>query len=100
MAVGTGRWWQNPALVSKTPLVTSLLLDGGAVGQIVRMCREHTAAGQSLTSWCMVVAALVLWLNFYRVKTPGETIAIRMTAFSVAINTAIVLTILYFRYLR
>lgn len=94
------RPWNSQRLVSYTPLVTSLLLDGGALGQVVRMIHERTAAGQSLASWLMVITALVLWQNFYRVKTPDERWARRMTAFSIGMNVLIVLTILFFRYVR
>lgn len=89
--------WSNDRLVSYTPVVTCLLLDGGAVGQITRMIREHTAAGQSLWSWCAVVLALALWGNFYRVKIPHELPARLFNALAVVVNLGIVATVLYFR---
>jgi hypothetical protein len=94
----SGPIWKDPVWVGRTPILTACLLDGGAIGQIVRMWREQTAAGQSLTSWCAVVAALCLWLNFYRVITPDQKWAIRVQALSIAINIAIVATIVWFRY--
>ena len=72
----TGSFWRDPKWVSRTPFHYFYTLKGGANGQIVRMVHERTAAGQSLTSWVGVTFALVLWHNFYTVKTPDERPAI------------------------
>ena len=92
--------WRDERWVSRTPFVTSVLLEGGAVGQIVRMVREQTAAGQSLLSWIGVTFALVLWHNFYTVKTPGERPAIWTARLGIVLNAGICCTIVYFRYLK
>lgn len=90
--------WNNPAWVSRTPIVTSLLLDGGAIGQIVRMWREQSARGQSLTSWLAVILALTLWANFYRVITPNQFWARATILLSIALNVGIVTSIVWWRY--
>lgn len=86
-------------LVERTPIVTTMLLEAANVQQLQRMWTERTAAGQSLTAWLSVSAALLLWLNFYRVVTPQAKWAIRGTAVGVAMNALVILTVIYFRYL-
>lgn len=85
------------ALVEKTPLVTTVLLESANVGQIGRMWREHSALGQSLGAWLLVSAALLLWANFYRVM--GLRLAMQMTLVGVGINLMVVSTVIYFRFL-
>jgi len=92
-------FWRNPQWMNKAPVVSSILLEGANLGQLVRMWTEKTAAGQSLISWCMVSAALCIYLQFYRVCTPGQKWAVRMTAFGVAFNAAVILTVVWFRYI-
>jgi hypothetical protein len=57
------KFWRAPHWVSYTPIATTCLLETANLGQIVRMWTYHTAAGQSLTSWCCVNVALWLWAN-------------------------------------
>jgi hypothetical protein len=52
------KFWRAPHWVSYTPIATTCLLETANLGQIVRMWTYHTAAGQSLTSWCCVNVAL------------------------------------------
>jgi hypothetical protein len=92
-------WYRNPKLVSKTPIVTTLLLEAANVSQLVRMWTERTAEGQSLWGWMLVSLALVLWLNFYLTFNRDQKWAIRGTAFGIAMNAAVILTVVYFRYL-
>lgn len=92
------RLWNDPAVVDKTPLLTTALLEAANAQQLWRMWSEHTAAGQSLTAWLSVNCALLLWLNFYRVVTPHARWAIVGTAFGVLMNTAVILTVAWFRY--
>lgn len=88
----------NVALVEKTPIATTLLLEGANVGQLWRMWTERTAEGQSLLGWILVWIALVLWWNFYRVITPKQHWARWATAFGVFMNSLVILTVLYWRY--
>lgn len=90
--------FSNPKLVAKTPILSFILIEGGALGQIVRMLREGSAAGQNLWSWVAVAVMLGFWFNYYRVMTP-TLILPRFTALvGVAINLGIVATIVFFRY--
>lgn len=89
--------WSNERLVNLTPYFTTFLLEGANVGQLHRMWTEHTAEGQSLPAWLMVCAALVLWWNYYRVQDLPS--AKRATAFGVFMNVAVVLSVVYWRYL-
>jgi uncharacterized protein with PQ loop repeat len=88
----------NERLVSLTPLLTTCLFETANVGQLIRMWTERTAAGQSVPSWLLVNIGLWLWLNFYRVKTPGEKIAILATKIGIVMNASVLLTAIYFRY--
>lgn len=90
--------FKNPRFVSYTPVLTTLLLEGANVGQLWQMWTERTAAGQSILSWVLVNVALWFWVNFYKVKTPGEKFAIRATQAGIAMNTAVIVTTIYFRY--
>jgi hypothetical protein len=92
------KFWNNPALVGKTPLLTTLLLEYANAGQLYRMWTERTAAGQSLWSWISVWLALVCWTNFYRVICPAEKFALRCTVFGVFMNSLVILSVIYFRY--
>ena len=93
------KFWNNPAVVAKTPIVTTLLLETANMGQLIRMWTEWTADGQSLAAWICVNAALFLWLNFYRVCTPEQKWAIWATAFGVAMNSLVIASVVVFRYL-
>lgn len=90
--------WSNRGWVTKTPLATTLLLEGANVGQLWRMWTERTAEGQSLVGWILVWFALVLWWNFYRVVTPDQKIAKWCTALGILMNTAVIATVLFWRY--
>jgi hypothetical protein len=90
----------DPKWVEKTPLLTTLLLEGANVGQLHRMWTERTAEGQSLFAWLMVCAALILWANFFRVCAPDQKWARWASIFGVAMNLSVCLTVTYFRYLR
>ncbi len=94
------KFWKQPNVVSKSPLVTTLLLEYGNVGQLYRMWTEHTAAGQSLWSWLSVGLALVIWANYYHTLYPQHKWAFRCTCFGVLMNSLVWLTVFYFRYLR
>jgi hypothetical protein len=85
-------------LVDKTPIITTLLLEAANVQQLKRMWTEHTAAGQSITAWVSVNIALWLWVNFYLNFNPDNKWAIRGTALGIALNTTVILTVAYFRY--
>jgi uncharacterized protein with PQ loop repeat len=77
------------------PVAAQVLLEWANVSQLVRMWREHTAAGQSLVGWLSVFAALLLFLAFYRHKR--LTTVVYTTAFGLLMNTLVILTVLYFR---
>lgn len=91
-------FWNDETIVEKTPVLTTILLESANVGQLYRMWSEWTADGQSLVAWICVNAALMLWLNFYRVCTPEQRWAIWATAFGVAMNSTVILTVILFRY--
>lgn len=92
------RFWNNPNIVAKSPLVTAALLEAANVQQLWRMWREQTADGQSMTAWMSVGAALLLWCNYYRVICPKEKFALYCTMFGVFMNALVILTVCYFRY--
>jgi hypothetical protein len=92
------KFWNNPTVVGKTPLLTTLLLEYANAGQLYRMWTEHTAAGQSMWSWLSVGTALWLWCNFYRVCCPDQKFTLRCTQFGVFMNLLVVLSVAYFRY--
>lgn len=93
-------WWRDRSVVSKTPIVTVILLENGNLQQVIRMWREGTAEGQSLWGWISVNLALLLWCNFYRVCCPNERTAFWATILGVVMNAIVIGTVVYFRYGR
>lgn len=89
----------NPKIVDKTPLLTTLLFESANVGQLWRMWTQSTAAGQSLWAWICVNIAMWLWLNFYLVFNRENKFAIWCTSFGILLNSFVVFTVFYFRYL-
>jgi hypothetical protein len=87
----------NPTVVDKTPIVSTFLLELANVGQLHRMWTQHTAAGQEVLSWAFVNVALWLWLNFYLVFNKDNQFAIWGTRIGIGLNTAVMLSVLYFR---
>jgi len=93
------KFWNNPNIISKSPLVALICFEGANIGQIIRMLYEHAAQDQSLTSWIMVNIGLWIYYNFYRVCTPKEKFA-RFTAMAgIVINTMVISTVVYWRYI-
>ena len=92
------RFWNDPKLVAYTPLITTGLLEIANIGQMLRMWTYHTAAGQNIISWCCVNLALWLWQNWYRVITPDQWVARFAIKVGISLNTGVVLTAIYFRY--
>lgn len=85
----------NKQFVEKTPLLSVVLIEYGNLGQIYRMWHEHSALGQNLSSWISVGAALLLWLNFYRVNK--HPFAYWATVVGILLNAGVWLSVLYFR---
>lgn len=83
--------------IAKTPIVTTLLLEAANASQLVRMWTERSALGQSIVAWMMVNAALVLWFIYYKVMLPEQKLPRYCTAFGIAMNLCVVLTVAYFR---
>jgi hypothetical protein len=85
--------------VARTPMLTVALLEYANIGQLWRMWREQSALGQNVWSWIAVNAALWLWLNYYRVIVPGglRSTAARATMVGIALNGAVIATVIYFR---
>lgn len=92
------KYWNDPYLVSKTPIITTFLLEAANLQQLYRMWTTWTADGQSVTAWISVNIALILWLNFYRVITPNEKFAIWGTTVGIALNSIVIATVLFFRW--
>lgn len=97
--VGWFTWLRTRrTLVDKTPILTTILLEAANVQQLYRMWTERTAAGQSITAWMSVNIALLLWLNFYLVFNRDNKYAIWGTTVGVLLNSLVIATVAYFRY--
>ena len=86
-------------LVSLTPLLTAFIFEFANAGQLYEMWTKHSAKGQSIYSWSVITLALLLWLNFYRVKTPEEKLAIWMTAVAICMNFLVIGSVAYFKFI-
>lgn len=91
--------FNNPRFVSFTPIFAALIFETASIGQMYEMWRKHSALGQSIFSWSIISLALLLWLNFYRVKTPDEKIAIYQTVFAIFTNLLVIAMVVYFKYI-
>jgi len=89
----------NRSLVDKTPIITTFLLELANINQMIRMWSEWTAEGQSLWGWITVNIALILWLNFYLVFNRDNKFAIWGTAVGIFMNSCVIMSVIYFRYL-
>lgn len=92
------KWYRQPKLVEKTPLVAVGLLEAANVQQLYQMWTEWTAAGQSLTGWISVNLALILWLNFYLTFNREQKFAVYGTAFGILMNASVIASVIFFRY--
>jgi uncharacterized protein with PQ loop repeat len=90
---------RNHKWVGRTPILTTLLLEAANISQVTRMWTERTAEGQSITAWIMVNLALLLWLNFYLTFTPEQKWAIWGTTAGIFLNSLVILSVVYFRYI-
>lgn len=93
------KFWNNPKIVTCSPIVTTCLIESANVGQMVHMWTYHTAAGQSLWSWILVNIALWIWGNFYRVIMPEESIARLSIRAGIVLNMGVILSVIYWRYI-
>lgn len=66
----------SPRVVEKTPIVTTVLLEGGNIGQLYQMWHTRTAAGQNLWSMdrrqCCTVDVVELLLRFQPYQPMGN----------------------------
>lgn len=94
-------WFQQTAFVEKTPMLVALCAEYANAGQLWRMWHEHSALGQNIWSWIAVHATLWLWLNYDLVIVPGgsKSWAFRATALGLVLNTLVILTVGYFRWI-
>lgn len=92
------KFWNNPAVVGKTPLLTTALLGWSNVQQLWQMWTEHSAKGQSVWGWVSVGGALWLFVNFYRVCCPKERFVFWATVLECLVNAAVVVSVIYFRH--
>ena len=92
------RFWNDPAVVGKTPIVTVMLLEGANLGHIYKMWSQQSSLGQNSLSLLAVGVALVFWMNFYRVNCPGEKFAFWATFVGVMLNCSVTATALWFYF--
>lgn len=88
----------DPVWVARSPIIAQTLLEAANVQQLIQMwVVDHSAQGQSVTAWASVQVALWLWLNFYRVLTPQAKWAIWGAEVGIALNMAVILSVIYWR---
>lgn len=95
------KWYRKPSFVEKTPMLVALFAEYANGGQIYRMLKEQSALGQNVWSWVAVHATLWLWLNYDLVIVPGgkNSWAFRATALGLVLNTAVIILVIYFRWI-
>jgi hypothetical protein len=88
----------DPAVIGKTPIITTIFLCWSNFQQLWQMWTEHTSAGQSLSGWVTLGVVLWLFLNFYRVCCPKERFIFWGTVLECVVNVAVIFTVIWFRY--
>lgn len=86
-------------IVKYTPVITTLLIESGAISQMIRMWKEGSADDQSLIGWFLIWCALLLWFNWYRVFTPEQKFAKWSTVGGMIVNALAIATIIWYRIL-
>ena len=89
----------NQKLVSLTPIFTTFIFEMANIGQLYEMWTKRSAEGQSIFSWCIISLALLLWFNFYRIKTPDEKFAIWSTVAALITNLFVIFSVVYFKFI-
>lgn len=79
------------------PVAATVLIECASFGQIIRMFREGTSAGQSFTSYLLLIAALILWERYYALETPDQKPAVWTARASILVNVFVAAAVLYFR---
>jgi uncharacterized protein with PQ loop repeat len=79
--------------IDSIPLFASVLIEWSNIGQLWKMWKYHTAAGQNLYSYIAVLAAILLWLLYYRLRL-GKTAAYYVTIVAAFMIGAIIVTII------
>lgn len=92
------KWYANPAVAGKWPVVAMFLLEYSNVAQIWQMWHTRTAAGQNLWAWVSVGVATLGFCWFYRVCCPQERLAFWATWVGVGLNACVVGSVVYFKY--
>jgi uncharacterized protein with PQ loop repeat len=91
--------WNDKEWIDKSPIIATIFIEGANIGQMIRIWTEHSAKGQSLSSWIAVVIALVIWFNFYRVITPHSKYAKWTAVVGIILNIGVIISIIWFRYI-
>lgn len=63
---------RSESFLMRSPLISSLLFYACNLGLLVEMWSTHSAAGHSVSAWLSAFVAQALWVNYFRVRTPGE----------------------------
>ncbi len=88
--------WDSKKWVSRTPVISAVLVESANLSQLNRIWAEHSAQGQSLQAWlCVGLALLVRW-NFYRVTLPDHRLARICVIGSMVLNTALIASVVWF----
>lgn len=93
------RFLNNKKLFSFTPVATMFMIESANIQQVVQMFIQKSSEGQSISGWICIIIALLMWANFYRLFNPEQKMAFWSALVGVFINTFVVLTIIYFRYI-
>lgn len=80
-------------VIDSLPMLASVLIEAGNLGQLYRMWTQHSALGQNVWSYVAVLAALIMWLLYYRFRL-GRTLAYYVTWIAVFMMAAIIVTII------
>lgn len=91
------KFYNNPKLVTWTPLITSAILEWANLSQIWRMYCEGSSASQSLLGWVLVDIAMILWWNYYRVCTPDQRAALISIKLAILVNIIATAVVVYYR---
>lgn len=78
-----------------TVVLATILLELANIQQLIEVWTKHSSLGHSIGGWLCVNAALLLWINYYRVKQ--LKVAMWSTLGGWVLNTSLILSVIYWK---
>lgn len=91
------RLLSSEGLLTRSPLISSLLFYACNLGLLVQMWTTGSAGGHSALSWLAAFTSQALWVNYFRQRAPGEFWTIATAWGSLCFFVVMLGTVLYLK---